>query len=266
MRSPGAESSCSPVSEDDAGFTWNSASAVRPPGRDAESRAGGDPAPAEVFGARLALVERFAELLAGPGLEQGVIGPREVPRLWERHLVNSAVLGAVVPGGVGVLDVGSGAGLPGIPLAIARPDLAVTLLEPMARRVAWLEAVVQELGLDVRVVRGRAEERETRRRCGEFDVVTARAVAPLGRLVGWTLPLVRPGGLLAAMKGASAEDEVARDGKAIRAAGGETVSVERCGVGDAATRVVLVHRTTRRVATPPGAGRAGRGRKDRTRG
>ena len=259
-------SSCSPVPED-AGFTWNSVpTTVGDPGGEADRDSGPSPSAADVFGARSALVERFAEMLAGPGQEQGVIGPREVPRLWERHLVNSAVIGAVVPEGVRVLDVGSGAGLPGIPLAIARPDLEVTLLEPMARRVAWLETVVQDLGLDVRVVRGRAEERETRRRCGEFDVVTARAVAPLGRLVGWTMPLVRPGGLLAAMKGSSAEDEVARDGKLIRAAGGEAVSVQYCGVGDAATRVVLVHRTTRRVATPPGAGRAGRGRKDHTRG
>jgi len=223
-----------------------------------------DPALA-VFGDRLGLAERYAELLAGAGQEQGVIGPRELPRLWDRHLVNSAVIGEVVARHARVLDVGSGAGLPGIPLVIARPDLEMTLLEPMARRVSWLESVITELGLPVTVVRGRAEERETRRRCGEFDVVTARAVAPLGRLVGWTLPLVRPGGVLAAMKGVSAPDEVARDAKIIRAAGGTTVTIERCGVGDAATQVVVVHRTKRHGEAPPGIGHAGRDRKDRPR-
>ena len=163
-----------------------------------------------------------------------------------------------------MVDVGSGAGLPGIPLALARPDLHITLLEPMARRVAWLEQVVAELGLPVTVVRGRAEEREARRQCGESDVVTARAVAPMGRLTTWTLPLVRPGGTLAAMKGASAAGEVERDLKEIRAAGGEDPRVVRCGVGDAATTVVLVSRSERRGPSP-GAGRRARGRKDRAR-
>jgi 16S rRNA (guanine527-N7)-methyltransferase len=200
-----------------------------------------------VFGDRLPAAERYVALLAGPGLEQGVVGPRELPRLWDRHVLNSAAVGEVLPADATVVDVGSGAGLPGIPLALARPDLTITLLEPMARRVAWLERAVAELDLAVTVVRGRAEERETRRRCGESDVVTARAVAPLGRLATWTLPLVRPGGTLAAMKGASAADEVAR-----------------CGVGDAATTVVLVSRSERRGPSP-GSGRRARGRKDRAR-
>jgi 16S rRNA (guanine527-N7)-methyltransferase len=216
-----------------------------------------------VFGDHLAAAERYVALLAGPGLAQGVIGPREVPRLWERHVLNSAAVGEVLPRDATVVDVGSGAGLPGVPLALARPDLAITLLEPMARRVAWLEHVVAELGLDVAVVRGRAEERETRRRCGESDVVTARAVAPIGRLATWTLPLVRAGGTLAAMKGASAADEVARDLKEIRAAGGAEPRVVRCGVGDAATTVVLVSRSERRGHSP--AGGRSRGRKDRAR-
>ena len=236
--------------------------------RAAAAEAEAAPAPpaaaSAVFGDRLPLAVRYAELLAGPGREQGVIGPRELPRLWERHLMNSAVIGEVLPADAGVVDVGSGAGLPGLPLALARPDLVVTLLEPMARRVAWLEAVVAELGVPVTVVRGRAEERETRRRCGESDVVTARAVAPLGRLVAWTLPLVRPGGVLAAMKGASAADEVTRDAKAVRLAGGGDVEVVECGVGDAATHVVVVHRTGRGTSSP-GADRRGRGRKDRHR-
>ncbi|CAA9248853.1 MAG: 16S rRNA (guanine(527)-N(7))-methyltransferase [uncultured Actinomycetospora sp.] len=221
------------------------------------------PVAAEVFGDRLPAAERYVELLAGPGHAQGVIGPRELPRLWDRHVLNSAAVGEVLPDGASVVDIGSGAGLPGVPLALARPDLEITLLEPMARRVAWLERVVDELGLAVTVVRGRAEERETRRRCGESDVVTARAVAPMGRLATWSLPLVRPGGILAAMKGASAESEVERDLKEIRAAGGEDCRVVRCGVGDAATTVVLVSRSERR--TSPGSGRRARGRKDRVR-
>jgi 16S rRNA (guanine527-N7)-methyltransferase len=221
-------------------------------------------AAAAVFGDRLAAAERYVALLAGPGQDQGVIGPRELPRLWDRHVLNSAAVGEVLPLDATVVDVGSGAGLPGIPLALARPDLHITLLEPMARRVAWLEEVIAELGLPVAVVRGRAEEREARRQCGESDVVTARAVAPMGRLTTWTLPLVRPGGTLAAMKGASAAGEVERDLKEIRAAGGEDPRVVRCGVGDAATTVVLVSRSERRGPSP-GAGRRARGRKDRAR-
>ena len=222
------------------------------------------PAAAAVFGDRLAAAERYVELLAGPGQAQGVIGPRELPRLWDRHVLNSAAVGEVLPADATVVDVGSGAGLPGVPLALARPDLTITLLEPMARRVAWLERVVDELGLAVTVVRGRAEERETRRRCGECDVATARAVAPMGRLAAWALPLVRPGGILAAMKGASAETEIERDLKEIRTAGGDDCRVVRCGVGDAATTVVLVSRSERR-GTSPGSGRRSRGRKDRAR-
>lgn len=223
---------------------------------------------AAVFGDRWRQAQRFVELLAGPGREQGVIGPREVPRLWERHVLNSAAVGDVIPTGASVVDVGSGAGLPGVPLALARPDLEVTLLEPMARRVAWLESVVAELDLPVTVVRGRAEERETRRRVEFHDVVTARAVAPLGRLVTWTLPLVRPGGILAAMKGSSAASEIERDGKEIRVAGGVEPRVVECGVGDAATHVVVVLRSEYGGRGPgphagPGAVRRSRGRKDR---
>lgn len=214
-----------------------------------------------VFGDRLAAVERYAELLAGPGMDQGVLGPRELPRLWDRHLLNSAAVAEILPEGATVVDVGSGAGLPGIPLALVRPDLVMTLLEPMARRVAWLSRVIAELELPVRVLRGRAEEREARRQCGESDVVTARAVAPLGRLVTWTMPLVRPGGIVAAMKGASAEQELARDAKDIRTAGGDDAHVVRCGVAEAATFVVVVSRSQRRAA--PGSGRRGGGRKDR---
>ncbi|MEJ2869962.1 16S rRNA (guanine(527)-N(7))-methyltransferase RsmG [Actinomycetospora sp. OC33-EN08] len=230
------------------------------------------PEAVELFGEALSRARRYAELLAGPGREQGVIGPRELPRLWDRHLVNSAWVGHVVPEGSSVVDVGSGAGLPGIPLALARPDLRITLLEPMARRVAWLEETAAALDLDVTVVRGRAEERETRRAVGESDVVTARAVAPMGRLAAWTLPLVRPGGRLVALKGASAQDEVRRDAAELRAAGGGDVEVVTRGAGDALTHIVVVHRTERRARTDrndtagsgPAGGRRSRGRKDRS--
>ncbi len=252
---------------DRAPATGPSPDGTGPTGADAVAAPGEPTAEArELFGDALPRVRRYAELLAGPGREQGVIGPRELPRLWDRHLVNSAYVGRVIPSGSSVLDVGSGAGLPGIPLALSRPDLTVTLLEPMARRVAWLEEVVAALELDVTVRRGRAEERETRRACGESDVVTARAVAPLGRLTTWTLPLVRPGGRLAALKGASAHDEVRRDADDLHAAGAGEIEVLACGAGDAATHIVVVHRTERRSAagSGPGSGRRGRGRKDRS--
>ena len=157
---------------------------------------------------------RYAELLAGPGVERGLIGPREGPVLWTRHLMNCAALIPFLPEHGTVLDVGSGAGLPGIVLALARPDLSVTLLEPMARRCAFLTEVVNELGLaSVRVERGRAEEVAGRL---SADTVVARAVAPLGRLVPLAIPLVdRTGsgtGSVLALKGADAAAEVADAG------------------------------------------------------
>ena len=147
------------------------------------------------------LARRFVVHLATSGVERGLIGPREVPRLWNRHVLNCAVLGELVPQGVRVVDVGSGAGLPGIALAIARPDLQVVLVEPLERRTTWLDEVVADLGLGVRVLRARAEEVAGTERAA---VVTARAVAPLDKLARWTLPLVQPGGELLAIKGRSA--------------------------------------------------------------
>lgn len=155
---------------------------------------------------RLPLVERYVGWLAGAGTERGLMGPREVPRLWERHVLNSAVVGEWVPEGVTVADIGSGAGLPGLVLALARPDLAVTLVEPLLRRATFLEEVVADLGLPVEVVRARAEEMHGDR---AFDVVTSRAVAPLDRLAGWCMPLVAGGGAMVALKGSSVADEVA---------------------------------------------------------
>lgn len=182
-----------------------------------------------LFGERAALAERYAEILGTTGVDRGLLGPREVPRIWERHLLNCAVLGEVVPTGARVVDVGSGAGLPGVPLALARPDLAVTLLEPLLRRSIFLAEVVAELGLAVTVVRGRAEEKSVRRDIGGADVVTSRAVAPLGRLTAWCLPLVRDGGVMLAMKGSSAADELSRDRLAITRGGGGEIAVLRCG-------------------------------------
>lgn len=214
-----------------------------------------------VFGDRYDLAVRYAALLAGPGIDQGVIGPREADRLWDRHLLNSAVLGELVPVGRRVLDVGSGAGLPGIPLAIARPDLTIVLLEAMARRVAWLQDVIAELGLAVSVYRGRAEDPQVRHDLGGHDVVTARAVAPLGRLVGWVLPLVAPNGRLLAIKGANAEQELARDIDAVRAAGGAAIELVQCGatIVHPAPTVIVVTRQAQRVMRPAKA----RKRKDR---
>jgi len=160
---------------------------------------------AEVFGTSVDVVSRYVAILGTRGIECGLLGPREGERLWERHVLNSAVLATMVPQGVSVVDVGSGAGLPGIPLAILRPDLRIVLLEPLLRRYTFLVDVVGELGLAdrVSVVRGRAEDLDDR-----FDVVVARAVAPLDRLVGWTKDLFGPDGCLLALKGGSAHDEV----------------------------------------------------------
>ena len=156
---------------------------------------------------RLALAERYARLLATDGVVRGLIGPREAPRLWDRHLVNCALLGELLPQDASVCDIGSGAGLPGLVLAIARPDLSLTLVEPLLRRTTFLEEVVSGLELgNVEVVRGRADALHGTR---VFDVVTSRAVAPLGRLLDWSMPLVAPTGSLVAMKGSSVRDEIA---------------------------------------------------------
>ncbi|QJY45743.1 16S rRNA (guanine(527)-N(7))-methyltransferase RsmG [Pseudonocardia broussonetiae] len=207
-----------------------------------------DPAVAErVFGDRLPLARRYAEHLVTTGVERGLIGPREAPRIWERHVLNCAVVAELLPDGARLVDVGSGAGLPGIPLVLARPDLQVALVEPLARRVEWLEEVVADLGIDVRVDRGRAEETAVRRRWEGADVVTARAVAPLHRLAGWALPLLRTGGRVLALKGASASEEIARDAVAVRKLGGGDPAIVLCGTGavDPPTTVVVVERLRR---------------------
>lgn len=203
---------------------------------------------ARVFGDGLPGAEHFAALLERFGVERGLIGPREVERIWDRHLLNSAVIGERIPAGASVVDIGSGAGFPGIPLALARPDLTLTLVEPMARRVDWLAEVIEDLGLAVTVLRGRAEERAVRAQLEPVDVVTSRAVAPLGRLTGWSLPLLRQGGMMLALKGASARDEIERDEAAVARAGGGTPKVSECGVGvlEIPTTVVIVERVRSR--------------------
>jgi len=171
------------------------------------------PGAAAVFGERMPLAVRFAEILADTGVSHGLIGPREVPRLWERHLLNCAVVADAFPQGARLVDVGSGAGLPGIALAIVRPDLDVRLGEPMLRRTEWLSAVVAELGLDtVTVHRGRAEELVG---AVSAPFVTARAVARLDKLARWCVPLLEPAGTLVAMKGRSAAEELAADRPAL---------------------------------------------------
>jgi len=214
-----------------------------------------DPAvPAEagsVFGPAVDAAAEYARLLATEGTVRGLIGPREVPRLWERHLLNSAAIASLVPAGARVIDVGSGAGLPGIPLALARPDLTVTLLEPLARRVAFLTECVRRLGLErVTVVRGRAEEGPIRRQLGGADVVTARAVAPLDKLAGWCLPLLRPGGLLLAMKGSTAAAELAATGPLPGAADALVTQA-----GDPPATVIVVTRGTVRATARGGRAR-----------
>ena len=195
-----------------------------PPAPDAGERAAAE----RLFGDRLVLTERYVAHLASSGIVRGLIGPREVPRLWGRHVLNCAVLEEHIPSGASVVDVGSGAGLPGLCLALARPDLRLTLVEPLERRVQWLEEVVADLGLgNVRVLRSRAEQAVDE--VGEVDVVTARAVSALVGLVDITLPLLRGTGELLALKGRSAADEVRKARMKLERYGVRSVEVVTAG-------------------------------------
>ena len=187
-------------------------------------------AAARVFGCRRELAMSYAELLAGAGIERGLLGPRETGRVWSRHVMNCVALTELINPGARVVDVGSGAGLPGIPLAIARIDLQVTLVEPLLRRVEFLDEAVAELGLtNVAVVRGRAEESAVREKVAGVDAVATRAVAPLGKLARWCVPLLKPRGRMLAIKGERAQEEVDEQRRVMAAAGAENVRVIRCG-------------------------------------
>ncbi|RZT81805.1 16S rRNA m(7)G-527 methyltransferase [Micromonospora violae] len=228
------------------------------------------PAALTLFGDRLDLAAAYAELLATDGVVRGLIGPREAPRIWDRHLLNCAAVAERIPSDATVLDVGSGAGLPGLVLAIARPDLTVTLIEPLARRTSFLIEVVERLGLarSVRVFRGRADEAasgSSGREPISGDVVTARAVAPLDRLAGWSLPLAVRGGRLLALKGSSAAAEIEEHAEVVARLGGGQPTVELCGVGviDPPTTVVEIVRE--RMIGPPRPAAKKRARSGRPR-
>ena len=177
----------------------------------------------QIFGDRLPLAERYVEHLATSGIERGLIGPREVPRLWERHVLNCAVVEEFIEDGARVADVGSGAGLPGLCLAIARPDLKLTLIEPLERRVIWLTEVVDDLGLEnVEILRSRAEQAVGQ---VEADYVTARAVSALVGLLDITLPILRGTGQLLALKGRSAADEITKAKKKLNKYGARETEI-----------------------------------------
>lgn len=194
-----------------------------------------------------ALLARYAEWLADAGTVRGLLGPREVPRLWDRHLLNSAALAELLPEGTRLVDIGTGAGLPGLAVACVRPDVRVDLVESLQRRTDFLTEVVSDLRLDdrVRVIRGRAEDKAVVAQVGSAPFVTARAVASLEKLVRWAFPLLAPGGALLALKGTSAEEELREAAAVIRAKTSRQPRVLECGVGmvDPPTRVVeLVRR------------------------
>jgi 16S rRNA (guanine527-N7)-methyltransferase len=228
----------------------------------------------QLFGDRLEVAGRYAELLGTDGVVRGLIGPRETDRLWDRHLLNCAVLAELIGTKSKVIDVGSGAGLPGIVLAIARPDLTITLIEPLARRTAFLDEAVRALGLAdrVEVLRGRAEEAVVGPLAAQVepaDVATARAVAPLDRLAAWCLPLLRLGGRLLALKGATAVEEVTTHRAAVDRLGGGTPEIRRCGVDlldQPATVIEVVRERVPGGATSGRRGTGGRGSSSRGSG
>jgi 16S rRNA (guanine527-N7)-methyltransferase len=199
-----------------------------------------------LLGSQLPLMRRYAGWLVGDAVLRGLIGPREVPRLWDRHLLNCVVIEELLPVGARLVDVGSGAGLPGLVLACARPDLSIVLVEPLLRRSAFLEEVVADLGLEsqVTVLRGRADDPDIARRLRNSEWVTARAVAPLERLASWCAPLLRSGGQLLAMKGAQAETELSAASTRLRSLSLVSRGVVECGAGviDPPTRVVVLAR------------------------
>lgn len=200
--------------------------------------------PLAYFGDRLPLAERYASMLTTDGVVRGLVGPREAPRIWERHLLNCAAVTELVPTGVQVIDAGSGAGLPGIVLALARPDLEVTLVEPKLRATTFLTEAVAALELEDRVTVVRARAEECHGQLPEAEIVTARALAPLDRLAGWCLPLVRLGGRVLALKGESAAAELDEHTAAIRRQGAGYLAIHQCGADrlEQPTTVVEIRR------------------------
>jgi 16S rRNA (guanine527-N7)-methyltransferase len=215
-----------------------------------------------LFGSAVPRAQRYAEILAGAGVERGLLGPHEVDRLWDRHILNSAAVAELLGASDRIADIGSGAGLPGIPLALARPDLRLTLIEPLLRRSEFLREVVDELGLDITVVRGRAEDGSVREQVGEMDAVVSRAVASLDKLTKWSVPLLRPDGLMVAIKGERAEEEISEHRRVMASLGAVDVRVMRCGadyLDPPATAVVARRNAPVRVGSRPP--RTGRGRR-----
>jgi 16S rRNA (guanine527-N7)-methyltransferase len=213
-------------------------------------------AAAALFGSRLDRAQRYAQILAGAGVERGLLGPREVGRLWDRHILNSAAVAELFESNDRIADIGSGAGLPGIPLALARPDLRLTLIEPLLRRSEFLREVVDDLGLEITIVRGRAEDRSVRQQVGEMDAVVSRAVASLDKLTKWSLPLLRPDGRMVAIKGERAEEEIREHRRVMASLGAVDVRVKRCGADYLDPPVTAV--VARREATDPVANRSRR--------
>jgi 16S rRNA (guanine527-N7)-methyltransferase len=179
-----------------------------------------------IFGDQIDQARSFAQTLANDSDELGLLGPRELDKLWSRHILNSAVVAELVKPGDKVADLGSGAGLPGIPMAIARPDAEFVLIEPMERRSNWMLQVVEDLGLkNVRVLRSRAEDVSEQ----DFDIVTARAVAALDKLLKMCVPLLKPGGALIALKGSKAAEEIANAKKLEKKLGISSFEILVCG-------------------------------------
>ena len=231
------------------------------PHDDADGRAAAWPEPPPgadaVFGEALPQALSYAAMLAGPGVERGIVGPAEAERIWDRHLLNCAAIARLVPARGWIVDVGSGAGLPGIVLAMLLPAARLTLVEPLARRSTFLSECVADLGLtNAEVTRARAEDLAVKL---SADVVTARAVAPLEKLAGLCVGLVRPGGRVLAIKGAAAEAELARARPALARLGITDARVTEVGSADgvaAATVVMFTAAADQRAST--GRGQAGR--------
>jgi 16S rRNA (guanine527-N7)-methyltransferase len=195
----------------------------------------------EVYGDQFPAINRYVDILTSTAVEWGLLGPREADRVWNRHILNCAALGSLITADSSVVDVGSGAGLPGIPLALLRPDLRVTLIEPLLRRFTFLDQTVDGLGIAdrVQVVRSRAEDHHE-----TYDFVVARALAPVGRLIGWCNPLRTKDGVILALKGESAADEVAAAKRQLEAAelNAEVLMVQAHPNTDPATVIRLTGR------------------------